>query len=254
MYQFVMKVLSGSTMSLEHQVIAFGMTAFYKDYLMNEINAISTKIIDSFEPKSTSGSILSGIMSVPEDMYYLAYGFLDTEHRSENANDYYRLATFIKEGDIDSAIVNLVEAIARDFIERLPEDKKDALLNSIYAKTGARFATTTTLMYLLTSQMNSSIARYPKLKASLRILRGAAINSILTIGALAHRSAYDSRELREKNPRLYWRLRSMGDLDILYFLIKDHVSGYVDASSIQEQGRDEDYRRVIDNVINQLNS
>lgn len=94
--------------------------------------------------------------------------------------------------------MNLVEAIARDFIERLPEDKKDALLNSIYAKTGARFATTTTLMYLLTSQMNSSIARYPKLKASLRILRGAAINSILTIGALAHRSAYDSRELREK--------------------------------------------------------
>lgn len=236
-----------------HQHIAFGMTVFYKDYLVDEINTISNKIVASFEPDGVPESIWAGVMSVPQDIYYLTRGVMDTEHRSQNSNHFHRLATFIKNGDIDSAIVRLVETIARDFIDRLPEDKKDALLNSIYAKVGSRFGTTTTLMYLLTSRMNRSIAMHPKLKASLGIFRGAAINSILTAGALANHSAYDSRELREQNPRLYWRLRSMGELDILYFLIKDSVSGYVEASGMQEQGRDDEYRRIIDNVINQLN-
>lgn len=46
---------------------------------------------------------------------------------------------------------------------------------------------------------------------------GVVIGSALTIGAETSRAIYTARKLENQNPALYYRLKGMGDLDLLYF-------------------------------------
>lgn len=48
---------------------------------------------------------------------------------------------------------------------------------------------------------------------------GVVIGSALTIGAETSRAIYTARKLENQNPALYYRLKGMGDLDLLYFLV-----------------------------------
>ncbi|OEG88030.1 hypothetical protein AN689_0214685 [Enterobacter asburiae] len=43
---------------------------------------------------------------------------------------------------------------------------------------------------------------------------GVVIGSALTIGAETSRAIYTARKLENQNPALYYRLKSMGDLDL----------------------------------------
>ena len=55
---------------------------------------------------------------------------------------------------------------------------------------------------------------------------GACIGSLLSLGAEVSRAIYTSRYLAARSPGHYQKLKDMGDLDLLYFLIEDLVSPF----------------------------
>ncbi len=58
---------------------------------------------------------------------------------------------------------------------------------------------------------------------------GVVIGSALTIGAETSRAIYTARKLENQNPALYYRLKGMGDLDLLYFLVEEKLKPFLDA-------------------------
>ena len=58
---------------------------------------------------------------------------------------------------------------------------------------------------------------------------GVVIVSALTIGAETSRAIYTARKLENQNPALYYRLKGMGDLDLLYFLVEEKLKPFLDA-------------------------
>ena len=63
-------------------------------------------------------------------------------------------------------------------------------------------------------------------------LSGSVAGGVLGIGAEASRAIYTSRYLRERNPIIYEKLKSMGDFDLFYYLIEDVVRPYEAACEI----------------------
>ncbi|MDX6018869.1 hypothetical protein SIL08_00975 [Scandinavium sp. V105_16] len=71
------------------------------------------------------------------------------------------------------------------------------------------------------------------------LFAGTVIGSLLTIGAESSRAIYTSRYFCEKNPKAYYKLRGMGDLDLLYFLVEDTVKPFEQACRISEYNKEE---------------
>ncbi|MEH3776547.1 hypothetical protein POW02_21335 [Enterobacter asburiae] len=68
---------------------------------------------------------------------------------------------------------------------------------------------------------------------------GVVIGSVLTIGAETSRAIYTARKLENQNPVLYYRLKSMADLDLLYFLVEDKLKPFLDACSAADVNQHE---------------
>lgn len=68
---------------------------------------------------------------------------------------------------------------------------------------------------------------------------GVVIGSVLTIGAETSRAIYTAHKLENQNLSLYYRLKGMGDLDLLYFLVEDKLKPFPDACSMADVNRRE---------------
>lgn len=69
------------------------------------------------------------------------------------------------------------------------------------------------------------------------IMAGAGVGLILSVGAEESRAIYTSRYLRERNPKIYYKLQKMGDLDLLYFIFEDTVRPFEKACEIEKKIR-----------------
>jgi len=65
------------------------------------------------------------------------------------------------------------------------------------------------------------------------------IGSVMSIGAETSRAIYTAKKLENQTPALYHRLRSMGDLDLLYFLVEDKIKPFIDACRMADVNRKE---------------
>lgn len=72
-------------------------------------------------------------------------------------------------------------------------------------------------------------------KLLIRSSIGLIATSLLTIGATQSRSVYCSRQLLNRNPIIYWKLRELGDLDLLYFILEDKLKPFEDAIILYEK-------------------
>ena len=149
------------------------------------------------------GAVAKGVISLPVSFAYLGYDFIDTEHRRENQDDKFRLARLIKTITFDK---ETVYNIIKPFIDDL---------------TGVQ------LGYVISD------------RATTALFAGTVIGSLLSIGAEASRAIYTSRYLRGRNPKIYYKLKGMGDVDLLYFLVEDTVKPFEMACAIGECNSEE---------------
>lgn len=64
-----------------------------------------------------------------------------------------------------------------------------------------------------------------------------SITFMLSIGAMASRAIYTSKELSRRNPTYHGILMRMGYLNLLYFLVEDMIRPFEDATALYHSDR-----------------
>lgn len=209
-----------------------------------EIARRIAKIILS--PESALGFI-DGVLSVPKDIGYLAFGFIDTDRRYQRETEKIRMLTAIKYGLLENHnFIKTIETVLDIFNKTVPEDKQ----NAIYGKTMASVAGRTITNSLIAGKLATIIAQR---SSFLITLRGGLIGNTLLIGGMVERCIYTSERLQQYNPEIYNRLRTR-DLDLLYFLVEPALNPFVDALKIRNTQGQVAFERLLSMVENEINA
>ncbi|MDT8851680.1 hypothetical protein [Pantoea dispersa] len=209
-----------------------------------EIARRIAKIILS--PESALGFI-DGVLSVPKDIGYLAFGFIDTDSRYQRETEKIRMLTAIKYGLLENHnFIKTIETVLDIFNKTVPEDKQ----NAIYGKTMASVAGRTITNSLIAGKLATIIAQR---SSFLITLRGGLIGNTLLIGGMVERCIYTSERLQQYNPEIYNRLRTR-DLDLLYFLVEPALNPFVDALKIRNTQGQVAFEKLLSMVENEINA
>lgn len=209
-----------------------------------EIARRIAKIILS--PESAIGFI-DGVLSVPKDIGYLAFGFIDTDSRYQRESEKIRMLTAIKYGLLENHnFIKTIETVLDIFNNTVPEDKQ----NAIYGKTMVSVAGRTITNSLIAGKLATIIAQR---SSFLITLRGGLIGNTLLIGGMVERCIYTSERLQQYNPEIYNRLRTR-DLDLLYFLVEPALNPFVDALKIRNTQGQVAFERLLSMVENEINA
>ncbi|MEB5972856.1 hypothetical protein ACWXWB_22235 [Pantoea dispersa] len=209
-----------------------------------EIARRIAKIILS--PESALGFI-DGVLSVPKDIGYLAFGFIDTDNRYQRESEKIRMLTAIKYGLLENHnFIKTIETVLDIFNKTVLEDKQ----NAIYGKTMASVAGRTITNSLIAGKLATIIAQR---SSFLITLRGGLIGNTLLIGGMVERCIYTSERLQQYNPEIYNRLRTR-DLDLLYFLVEPALNPFVDALKIRNTQGQVAFERLLSMVENEINA
>lgn len=178
------------------------------------------------------GAMAKGVISLPVSLAYLGYDFIDTEHRRENRDDKFRLAALVKKVTFnDETIYKVIKPFIDDFVSHVDMEKISHFSKNISGSVTGK---------VMFSQLTGvNLGRVIISQGVGAFLSGSAAGGVLGIGAEASRSIYTSRYLRERNPIMYEKLRSMGDFDLFYYLVEDIVRPYEMACEIAEINPDE---------------
>ncbi|MFP2827088.1 hypothetical protein ACLETV_21715 [Citrobacter braakii] len=161
-------------------------------------------------------ALAKGLISFLVSMGYLAYDFIDTEHHRANADDKYRFARLINKVGFNKELIGQVVGVfINDFSSRLDFS---LMVEKIVGDSAGRMIfsglTGVKIGYVISNRLVTAF------------FSGACIGSLLTLGAEVSRAIYTSRYLAARSPGHYQKLKDMGDLDLLYFLIEDLVSPF----------------------------
>ncbi|MCS2157985.1 hypothetical protein MUU48_13835 [Scandinavium sp. H11S7] len=175
------------------------------------------------------GAVAKGFISLPVDLIYLGRDFIDADHRKENLDDKFRIAQLIKYTPLNKkTIEKVLNVFIDDFISKID-------LRSLGVKMGGN-----SVGGMFFSQWTGIKLGYViSERAMTALFAGTLIGSLLTIGAESSRAIYTARYLCEENPKAYYKLKDMGDLDLLYFLVEDTVEPFEQACQIAEYDKEE---------------
>ncbi|MFU0888503.1 hypothetical protein ACM26S_21045 [Kluyvera sichuanensis] len=178
------------------------------------------------------GAVAKGIISFPVSFCYLGYDFIDTEHRRENLDDKFRLAHLIKKGIFNKDIIEqLIITSLDNFISRVNLEKISILSTNI----SGSFLGKITFSELTGIKLGEAIAS----RGASAFFAGTFSGLLLSIGAETSRAIYTSRHLEGIDPILHNKLKNLGDLDLLYFLIEDILKPFNTACKIGDKNQDE---------------
>lgn len=177
-------------------------------------------------------SVAQGMLSFPVSMYYLGYDFMDTTNCHSNFDDRVRMANMLKRGiSVHQEAQKIVNAVIREFMSKVNMDSIQGIAQNFTGVMAGKFIfaelTGVKLGAAVSTRIMTSFAA------------GVVIGSALTIGAETSRAIYTARKLENQNPALYYRLKSMGDLDLLYFLVEDKLKPFLDACSVADVNKHE---------------
>lgn len=173
-----------------------------------------------------------GFIRLPVSLAYLGYDFIDTDSRSSRFDDKIRFAELIKSGISGQDVLpRAIEVFTDEFADRV--DRYDVL------KVMGNVSATITGGVTFTSLTGVNLGRVLLSSMLGSIMSGFAISGVLAIGAEQSRAIYTSLALRQRNFERWYKLKSRGNLDLLYFIIEDVVSPYEKACDIADSNPEE---------------
>ncbi|TDS97884.1 hypothetical protein EDF78_101259 [Rahnella sp. BIGb0236] len=178
------------------------------------------------------GAVAKGFISFPVSIGYLGYDFMDSEHHSENQDDKYRLVKLFKRTTFSQETIEaIIKPFIEDFISRIDTNKIITFAKNLSGTTAGK---------IIFSQLTGfNIGKVIISQGVASYTTGFAVGGILAVGAEASRAIYTSRYLRERNPAMYLKLKKIGDLDLLYYLVEDIVKPYEKACEVSDKDTDE---------------
>lgn len=206
---------------------------------------IARRIVKIIVSPDSAIGFMNGILSVPQDLGYLAYGFLDTDSRYIRENERIRMVSAIRYGILQNDnFTKTIERVLGVFNKYVPEAKQ----NEIYSKTmfsiAGRAATNTIV--------SKKIAEIVAQRAGFVVgLRGGVIGNLLLAGGMSERSIYTSTRLKVYAPEVYDVLRP-NDYDLLYFFVEPAMQPFVEAIHVRWASGQSAFNTIIDAVDDEL--
>jgi hypothetical protein len=209
---------------------------------------IAKRIAQIIVSPNTVVGFAHGAVSVPIDLGYLAYSFLDTGNRSNNQTEAIRLANAVKKGILHNPnLTRTIKTIFDMFNSYVPTDTQ----NSIYSKTVASISGRMITNSVITAKITTAVLQTTEYSYLIQ-MRSALLGTTLLMGGMAQRSIYKSRALSDNNRSVYASLRTAGDLDFLYFLIQPFVDPFIDAITVRQKHGQEAFNRLLSMVEEKL--
>lgn len=185
------------------------------------------------------------MLSVPKDIGYLAYGFIDTDSRYIRETERIRIVTAIRYGILKNHnFIKTIEIVFEAFNQYVPQEKQ----NSIYSKTLFSIGGRTTTNSLISGRLAQAIAQNSGFFVG---IRGSVVGNVLLAGGMAERSIYTSLRLQTYAPEVYKALRAH-NYDLLYFLLEPALQPFVEALHVKWTNGTPAFNRILDAVDNEL--
>ena len=189
------------------------------DNLTSDIEDLANRISDIIMSPATISGLINGALTVPLDMGYLAWGYMDTDSRFAHQTQRFRMAEATHNDILNyKHITNAVEIIFKEF------DK-----------------------YASVSQQNNA---YRGVVSSM-VGRFMSAKLIAMIGGMSERSIRMSESLAIEAPEIYWLLRPH-DYDLTYFLFEPAVKPFIDAVHVGATRGQPAFDKIIDAVGRKL--
>ena len=214
---------------------------------MSSYLEIARRIAKVIVSPETAIGFAHGVLSVPTDIGYLAYGFIDTDSRGQRETEKIRMMTAIRHGILENDnFMKTIETVLASFNKNVPEKKQ----NAIYGKIMASIAGRTITNSVIAGKLATVIAQRSSLLIS---LRGGLVGNILLAGGMAERSIYTSERLKQSDPEIYYALRHR-NFDLLYFLVEPALNPFVEALHVRRTQGQGAFYRILDMVESELNA
>lgn len=213
---------------------------------MDSYTDIARRIASMLVSPETMVGLTQGMVSVPVDLSYLAYGFIDTETRNIRQDEKIRLAFAVKRGLFhQQKVIKAVQIIIDEFAEYMPASMQQRLYGGTLGLVGGRFLTSAAI-----SQIAMNYIFY-KNGVWISVAKTLAPSLFLFAG-IAERSIYRSFYLRKTAPRVYHAMRFNGDLDLLYFLIEPLIQSFVEAIKIWNTQSEANFNQLMEMIDDEI--
>ncbi|MFZ4835489.1 hypothetical protein [Rouxiella sp. Mn2063] len=208
---------------------------------------IAKRIAKILLSPETAVGLINGILSVPTDIGYLAFGFIDTDSRRLRETDKIRMVSAIRYGILENQnIKNTIETVLRLFNKDVPEEKQ----NAMYSKTTAAIAGRTLTNSIISSKLAAIITQRSTVFIK---IKGGLIGNVLLAGGMAERSVYTSERLQLNSPEVYSALRPQ-NYDLLYFLAEPVLNPFVEALNVKRNQGKPAFDQIINMVESEINA
>lgn len=200
---------------------------------MSEADIVANRILEVLQRRKRKSVYIRYTQKVGEvvldftnDMAALAINFIDTENRSRNETDTYRLLYRLKRGLHDQDLSKIINLILNRFVNEIKNSKANYIEDKLAKSTGRIFINATLINDLASIFSQRFIGR---------MSAGLIITTIYSIGGSVSRAVYTSERLKLVNHTVYSDLRTAGDLDLFYFLVEAYTGPFLDAMTLKKK-------------------
>ncbi|OVZ78396.1 hypothetical protein [Yersinia kristensenii] len=214
---------------------------------MSSYDEIATRIANVIlSPESVIG-LIHGILSVPLDLGYLAYGYFDTESHYSHETERIRIVRAIDSRILNhDRITDAIQIVFSQFNKYTSENKQNKIYSRTIFSVVGRIATNS----VISSKIATAIAQ----RASFFVaVRGGVMGNILLVGGMTERCIRTSEQLSVDEPEVYNLLRSK-DYDLLYFLFEPALKPFIDALSVRRIQGISAFNEILELVEDKVNS
>jgi len=129
-----------------------------KDFKMRSYQEIARRIAKIILSPESALGFIDGILSVPTDIGYLAYGFIDTDSRYQRETERIRMISAIRHGILENHnFMKTIETVLNAFNKSVPEEKQNAIYSKTIASVSGRTVTNSLLQVKSPQLLHSAV-------------------------------------------------------------------------------------------------
>ena len=218
------------------------------DNLTSDIEDLANRISDIIMSPATISGLINGALTVPLDMGYLAWGYMDTDSRFAHQTQRFRMAEAIHNDILNyKYITNAVEIIFKEFDKYASVSQQNNAYRGVVSSMVGRFMSAK-LIAMIGAAVLARVSFIGAQSAKNWIGR---VTMILLIGGMSERSIRMSESLAIEAPEIYWLLRPH-DYELTYFLFEPAVKPFIDAVHVGATRGQPAFDKIIDAVGRKL--
>lgn len=218
------------------------------DNMTSDIEDLANRISDIIMSPATISGLINGALTVPLDMGYLAWGYMDTDSRFAHQTQRFRMAEAIHNDILNyKHITNAVEIIFKEFDKYASVSQQNNTYRGVVSSMVGRFMSAK-LIAMIGAAVLARVSFIGAQSAKNWIGR---VTMILLIGGMSERSIRMSESLAIEAPEIYWLLRPH-DYDLTYFLFEPAVKPFIDAVHVGATRGQPAFDKIIDAVGRKL--